>query len=379
MSSSGFRSAGLAAPRTPPPRPAPQATREASSHIGWGTPQPAGPATFTALRVTRVRPWTRLLALRGALEPALAAIASGGAQACAAVGVVHEVGAELQRLCALDPDAMLAVPLLLEGGHCATRHAIASAVVLEFMLARHGTERVVRRSAVRAALTMNVGMHALQQALYAHAGPLTPGQRAGVLEHPSVGTARLRDAGVDDACWLAVVAQHHEHADGSGYPRHIGGTALCFEAQALMIAERWCAMVAPRAYRSGAPPDRALDWLLARLGGQAAPRAGALLVEAVGPTPPGTPVRLADGELGMVWRRTAQPSEPLVWVLRTADGLPIDGGARRASSDPRHRIAGCEPREALGAVPDPVAMWEASEMSAPGLNRVPAAAQPAAY
>lgn len=370
MLSSGFRSAGPSAPRTPLPRPAreapPHASAQTPSHADAVAPEPAGPATFTAMRVTRVRPWARLLALRDALEPALATIAASGAQARAAVAVVQDTGAELQRLCALDPDAMLAVPLLLEGGRCATRHAISSAVVLEFMLARHGTERAVRRSAVRAALTMNVGMHALQEALYAHAGPLTPGQRAAVLAHPSVGAARLRDAGVDDACWLDVVAQHHEHVDGSGYPWRIGGTALRFEAQALMIAERWCAMVAPRAYRPGAPPDRALDWLLARLGGQADPRAGALLADAVGPTPPGTPVRLADGELGLVWRRTAQPNEPLVRVLRTADGLPIDGGVRRASSDPRHRITGCEPRAALGAAPDPVAMWEASEMAAPG-------------
>jgi hypothetical protein len=358
--SSGFRSEGPIAPRPPPPRPARQQPPDAVA------PETAGPATFTALRVTRVRPWARLLALRDALEPALATIAAAGGQARAAIAVVQDAGAQLQRLCALDPDAMLAVPLLLEGGYCATRHALSSAVVLEFMLARHGTERAKRRSAVRAALTMNVGMHALQEALHAHAGALTPGQRAAVLAHPSVGAARLREAGVDDACWLDVVVQHHEHADGSGYPWRIGGAALRFEAQALMIAERWCAMVAPRAYRPGAPPDRALDWLLSRLGGQADPRAGALLADAVGPTPPGTPVRLVDGELGLVWRRTAQPNEPLVRVLRTADGLPIDGGVCRASSDPRYRIAGCEPRAALGAVPDPVAMWEASEMAAAG-------------
>lgn len=352
MLSSGFRPAwsqAVASPSAVPPV----------------EPRAAGDAAaFAPLRVTRVRPWARLHALRDALEPALAVIADGRPSAPGALAAVHESATELQRLCALDPDAMLAVPLLLAGGGYATRHALATAVALEFMLARHGTVNAVRRSAVRAALTMNVGMHTLQESLHAHAGALTPGQRAGVLAHPEAGVARLRDAGVDDPTWLAIVAQHHEHADGSGYPARIGGTALRFESQALMVAERWCAMVAARSYRPGAPPDRALALLLGRLGGQADPRVGTLLADAIGPLPPGSPVRLADGELGVVWRRTAVPGEPTVLVLRAPDGLPIDGGIRRATADPRHRIVDCTSRDALGPALDPEVLWEASEMAA---------------
>lgn len=318
--------------------------------------------TMTMPRVARVRPWVRVHALRDALDGALEALAAGGTAADRALGTLRDAGAELQRLCALDADAMLAVPLMLEGGRYGTRHAIAAAVVLELMLARRGTPPANRRTATLAALTMNVGMLALQEALYARAGPLDTAQREGVLAHPGTGVALLRAAGVDDPLWLAVVGQHHEHADGSGYPARIAAGALREEAQTLMVAERWCAMVAPRAYRRGAPPDQALRLLRARLGGEADPAIAGLLAEAVGPLPPGTAVRLASGELGLVYRRTRDPATPIVLAFRSATGMTHREGVRRPTSEPRLAIEECVRLDELGPEVDPERIWEAAEV-----------------
>lgn len=183
-----------------------------------------------------------------------------------------------------------------------------------------------------------------------------------VLGHPRLGVALLRAAGVDDPLWLAIVAQHHEHLDGTGYPARLAGDAIVPEAQALMVAERWCSMVAPRAYRSGAPADRALEVLLARLGAEAAPAFGALLADTVGPTPPGTPVRLANGELGIVFRRTADPHAPLVRVFRSPSGAVLPEGVGRTTSEPRPRIEGTVRLDALACPIDPERIWEAAEV-----------------
>jgi hypothetical protein len=316
-------------------------------------------------RVSKVRPWRLLHALRDTLEDTLPAIAAGDAVAPAALGVVRHAGAELQRLCALDPDAMLAVPLLIDGGRYGTRHGIAVAVLVEFMLARLEATAIERRSAVLAALTMNVGMLELQEALYAHQGGLSPAQRDEMIAHPRLGVARLRAAGVDDPLWLAAVGQHHEHHGGTGYPAGLSGPALRLSSQVLMVADRWCAMVAARAYRRGAPPDQALQLLLGRLGQQADPRLGRMLSEVVGPTPPGTPVRLASGELGMVFRRTRDPAAPQVLAFRSAIGAPHPQGVRRATSEPRLRIEASVRLEDLGCPIDPESVWEAAEVREP--------------
>jgi hypothetical protein len=328
-------------------------------------PGAAGTPAMVLPRVMTVRPWRLLHALRDALEDALPRIATGSGDAGEALGVVRHAGAELQRLCALDPDALLAAPLLLDGGRYGTRHGIAAAVVLECVLARLDTPPAERRSAVLAALTMNVGMLELQEQLYGQPGGLSPAQRDAVLAHPAVGVSLLRAAGVDDPVWLATVGQHHEHLDATGYPAKLGAPALRLGSQALMVADRWCAMVAPRAYRPGAPPDQALQLLLGRLGRQADPRLGPMLADVVGPTPPGTPVRLVSGEHGLVFRRTRDAAAPTVLAFRSAIGAIHPGGLRRATDEPRHHIDRCLRRDELGCPIDPEALWEAVEVREP--------------
>jgi hypothetical protein len=322
-------------------------------------------------RVTKVRPWIRVHALRDALEPALAALAAGGPDVPGALHAVRDAAAELQRLGALDPDAMLAVPLLLEGGGYGTRHAIGTAVIADALLARLGASAPRRRSAVLAALTMNVGMLELQERLWAHAGHLDAAQRHEVLGHPEHGVALLRAAGVDDPLWLAAVVQHHEHADGTGYPARLAADVLSIEAQALMVADRWCAWVAPRAYRPGAPPDAALRLLHGKLAAECVAPLADALVDVVGPTPPGTAVRLASGELGLVFRRGRDPRAPLVLAFRSAIGAVHADGVRRATTEPRLRIEGCIPIRELGVPVDPARIWEAAEILEP--EAVPAA------
>jgi hypothetical protein len=293
---------------------------DAARHAALPPLPDTGPA-IAPPRVARVRPWRLLHALQARLDAALAGLAGEpGPQdeppdMLTALRVLQACGAELQRLCALDPDALLAAPLLLRGGRHGTRHAIATAVVLE---------------------------------------------------HPRRSVALLRAAGVDDADWLGMVAHHHEHADGTGFPMKLSGAALSAETQALMVAERWCAMVGERGYRAGAPPDQALQWLMARLGDQAAPAIGRALSDTVGPTPPGTAVRLASGELGIVFRRTRDAAAPLVLALRSAIGATSADGVRRATGEPRLRIEGCVPLAELGCEVDPERVWEAMEVVEPG-------------
>ena len=340
-------------------------------HAAAATPGAIAP-TMMLPRVARVRPWQRLYTLRDRLDSALHEIGLGSRGTAGALDTVRGVAAELQRLCALDPDALLAAPLLLEGGRYGTRHAIAAAVVLEFMLVHRGTPGAERRTAMLAALTMNVGMLALQDTLYAHAGPLSAEQRAGVLGHPQAGVALLGAAGVDDPVWLAIVAQHHEHLDGTGYPARLAGAAIRPQAQALMVADRWCAMVAPRAYRPGAPPDQALRMLLGRLAGEADPALAQRLDEVVGPLPPGTPVQLASGERGIVFRRTPDPAAPRVLVLRSASGERLTEAVARTTNDPKQRIVATIDRVRLDAAIDPVRVWEAAEVLEPDAPAQPA-------
>lgn len=321
---------------------------------------PLEDATALANDAPARTPWAHVHAMRDKLEVSLQTIADGRQNSPIALDEVRAASTLLQRLCLLESDAMLSVPLRLTGGRYGVRHSLSSAILLEFMLTRMGTSPSERRTAINAALTMNLGMHELQEQLYAQAGALSPEQRAAVLDHPNVSVALLRGAGLEDRMWIALVTQHHEHLDGTGYPRKLSGDQLWPAAQALMLADRWCAMITERHYRAGAPPDQALQLIVGRASGVADASIGKALSDVLGPYPPGTPVRLVNGEVGVVCRRTYDPSAPVVRVMHPTYGPNGPDGVNRLCIESKLRIEACIPAGELGFPIDTEQLWPAT-------------------
>lgn len=81
---------------------------------------------------------------------------------------------------------------------------------------------------------------------------------------------------VGEAGWLsgarAVVASHHEHWDGTGYPRGQTGTEIPLAARIFTLAEAFDALCAPRPHREPMPLARALQVLHAGAGQQFDPQ-----------------------------------------------------------------------------------------------------------
>jgi diguanylate cyclase (GGDEF)-like protein/putative nucleotidyltransferase with HDIG domain len=80
-----------------------------------------------------------------------------------------------------------------------------------------------------------------------------------VQTHPVVGAELLRAWGLDVAA--EFVAQHHEHVDGSGYPRGLTGDEIALEARIIHVADAYVAMTLDRPYRSAMTSEEALEEL----------------------------------------------------------------------------------------------------------------------
>jgi putative nucleotidyltransferase with HDIG domain len=80
-----------------------------------------------------------------------------------------------------------------------------------------------------------------------------------VQTHPVVGAELLRAWGLDVAA--DFVAQHHEHVDGSGYPRGLAGDEIALEARIIHVADAYAAMTLDRPYRSAMTSEEALEEL----------------------------------------------------------------------------------------------------------------------
>lgn len=64
----------------------------------------------------------------------------------------------------------------------------------------------------------------------------------------------------------AMIAQHHERLDGSGYPNGLVGDAITLEARIIAVADVFEAMSSHRPYRAGLGMDAALGELQERAG-----------------------------------------------------------------------------------------------------------------
>jgi len=127
------------------------------------------------------------------------------------------------------------------------------------------------------------------------------------------------------------VLEHHEAPDGSGYPKALSAPSEL--ALLLSSADVFTAKLSTRAGRTAMPADRAArDFFVSR---KALPAAAAIIKE-FGVFPPGTLVKLANGESGVVVRR-GQPA-PIVAALVNKQGEPMMTPARRDASKPEQAI-----------------------------------------
>ena len=282
------------------------------------------------------------------------------ADASAALVAVRDAAIAVEDACRYDSDAALATILVLRDDPYPIRHAVDVALLGAILSKELGHAESVRRAIVCAALTMNVAMTELQITLYAQAAPLDDAQRRALVAHPVESARWLESGGLTDRLWLDIVAQHHEAADGSGYPARLHADDIRPEAQVVSLADRYCGMVSERAYRAGASPTAALREIYLRHGAAIDPKLIGLLVKEMGIYPPGTAVELANGELGVVVRRTLNPGQPIVRALRTAEGRPLPGWPKRVTADPIHAVRGVHEGRTRELGADARSLWPAT-------------------
>lgn len=201
--------------------------------------------------------------------------------------------------------------------HYGVQHSIHAATACRAAAQYLGWSADEQRRAFQAALTMNVAMIDLQARLASQVSPLTANQRDTINEHPIRGAEMLMQAGVSDELWLDAVRSHHEVSDGSGYPT--GRSDVSELAEMLRFADVYTARLSARANRpamSAQQAGRELHQIA-----DASPLATAL-IKAFGIFPPGSMVRLASGELGVVVRNGEKAHQPLVSALTNTAGEP---------------------------------------------------------
>jgi hypothetical protein len=253
-------------------------------------------------------------------------------------GRVDTIAGELRSVVALDADlALFDVQRYgsTQYGIYSVVHAVQCAIACEFIACRLGWPEESTVSLVKAALTMNIAITELQGTLATQSKIVKPtaGQAEAITMHPARGAEILLDAGVRDAAWLRAVDEHHERADGRGYPR--GMSEPSRPATTLRYIDEFFAKISSRASRPAMPLQRAARQLYADADGRWIVEA---LIKEFGLYPPGTYVRLANGDRGVVLRRGRRVNTPLAVALANRRGERLARRVYRDTSDTRYAI-----------------------------------------
>ncbi len=238
-------------------------------------------------------------------------------------GRIIKICSDLQNVCEMDVDAALGMLLLGDEIRYTITHPLHVAILCELIAKKKGIAAEPRLSILAAALTSNIAMIELQDTLQKQQAPLTPNQSEMIRLHPKQAADMLSEAGVQDEVWINTVLNHHERLDGKGYPRSLSGNDISVAVRILSLADIYCAMISPRNYRAAKTSHDSLREIFLKRGTQMDESLPQLFIKELGVLPPGTFVKLHNGETAVVVRRGANAMTPQVQSVVSAKGMPL--------------------------------------------------------
>jgi HD-GYP domain-containing protein (c-di-GMP phosphodiesterase class II) len=213
------------------------------------------------------------------------------------------------------------------------RHSIHCAVLATLTARQLGWDEARIATLGHAALSMNLSILELQATMAEQDEPPSRKQLDQIRAHPDGAAAVLRAAGIVDEEWLTIVADHHEHAGGGGYPR--GKTEVHECAHVLRAIDVYMAKISPRAKRPGIVPQFAVRQLFQQNPGDPLSMA---VIKTLGVHPPGSLVKLRSGEVAVSIRRPPAGTHPLVATLSDKTGKPWGETHRRNTAEPEFGV-----------------------------------------
>jgi HD-GYP domain-containing protein (c-di-GMP phosphodiesterase class II) len=117
----------------------------------------------------------------------------------------------------------------------------------------------------RGALLHDIGKIGVPDAILRKPGALANEEWEGMRKHPVYAYEMLAPIGYLRPA-MDIPYCHHEHWDGSGYPRGLRGEEIPFAARLFAVVDVWDGMRSDRPYRAALSEDRVREYIHASSG-----------------------------------------------------------------------------------------------------------------
>ncbi|MBE0621464.1 MAG: DUF3391 domain-containing protein [Burkholderiales bacterium] len=164
------------------------------------------------------------------------------------------------------------------------------------------------------ALFHDIGRREIPKQILMKRTPLTKTERNFYELHCQYGV-KLGEQLLLSPATLAIIGEHHEFFDGSGYPYKRAGESIGLLSRIVVIANHYDELCNPANVADALTPHEALSTMFTKLRSKFDPKLLQVFVRGLGVYPPGTIVQLSNGMIGMVATiNTARPMKPLLVV-----------------------------------------------------------------
>ena len=212
--------------------------------------------------------------------------------------------------------------LTTTAGDKASAHALNVTLISLLMGRTVGLPPAEMRELGVGALLHDIGKIELPEHLRHRGDQLSAPELRVYEEHVAHGVGHARRMGLSRGATL-VIAQHHEHADGSGFPLRLNADRLTAAARIVALVDRYDTLCNPPVAAKALTPHEALSLLFAQGRGKFDTDLLGAFIRMMGVYPAGSPVQLTDGRHALVVSvNSTRPLKPCVLVHDA--GVPRD-------------------------------------------------------
>ena len=155
-------------------------------------------------------------------------------------------------------------------------------------------------------------------------GGFEPEELAIMQSHPTVGWKLLVSDNALPGCVIDAAYGHHEHVDGTGYPRGLTEERIAPYTKIVAIADTYDAISSDRVYKKGKTHLDSINIMTKISGTQLDSALVIKFIESLGIYPPGNIVEMTNGEVAIVIEKNPlKKLKPKITMLLNEDKLPV--------------------------------------------------------
>lgn len=222
-----------------------------------------------------------------------------------------------------NPDALVCLSQLKDSSEYAALHSIRTSV-LALAFGRHlvfSKDDLI--SLGLGAMFHDIGMAMVPAEILANPGKLTPKEFAVMQKHVEQGRNLLQEAGNVPSTVLELTMQHHERADGSGYPNKLKGDQIGYSGSIGAIVDVYDAITSDTGYKPAVSAEAALKTMFEWRTKDFHKELVESFISCMGIFPIGSLVKLSTGDIGVVVTiNRSRRLKPQVALVMTANHTP---------------------------------------------------------